>query len=289
MEHRESLATADFEQPSQARIYDYLLGGSHNFAVDREAARVLISMVPEVPLIAQANRAFLRRAVRFLVAAGVRQFLDIGSGVPTAGNVHEVARQVAPDARVVYVDIDPVAVAEGRQILAGDDQTVVLQEDARRPERIIGNPAVRGLLDFDRPVGLVLASLLHFIPDADDPQAVVAALRDAVVPGSYLAVSHITATNQTATGQTGTGQTATGQPLVATKLAATKQAATFAIPRPPGALDGFFAGFDLVAPGLVPVERWRPDPTADPTARPVSGDAAGGELSCLHAGVGRRS
>jgi SAM-dependent methyltransferase len=289
MEHRESLATADFERPSQARIYDYLLGGSHNFAVDREAARVLISMVPEVPLIAQANRAFLRRAVRFLVAAGVRQFLDIGSGVPTAGNVHEVARQVAPDARVVYVDIDPVAVAEGRQILAGDDQTVVLQEDARRPERIIGNPAVRGLLDFDRPVGLVLASLLHFIPDADDPQAVVAALRDAVASGSYLAVSHITATGQTATGQTETGQTATGQPPVATKLAATKQAATFAIPRPPGALDGFFAGFDLVAPGLVPVERWRPDPTADPTAGPVSGDAAGGELSCLHAGVGRRS
>jgi SAM-dependent methyltransferase len=290
MDHRESLATADFERPSQARIYDYLLGGSHNFAVDREAARVLISMVPEVPLIAQANRAFLRRAVRFLVAAGVRQFLDIGSGVPTAGNVHEVARQVVPDARVVYVDIDPVAVAEGRQILAGDDQTVVLQEDARWPERIIGNPVVRGLLDFDRPVGLVVASLLHFIPDADDPYAVVASLRDAVVPGSYLAVSHITAT----------GQTATGQPPVATKLRATNHAATFAMPRPPAALDGFFAGFDLIAPGLVPVERWRPDPAADPTANlladaaggsitgPVSGGTAGGESSCLYAGVGRR-
>jgi SAM-dependent methyltransferase len=274
MERRESLATADFERPSQARIYDYLLGGSHNFAVDREAARALISMVPEVPLIAQANRAFLRRAVRFLVAAGVRQFLDIGSGVPTAGNVHEVARQVAPDARVVYVDIDAVAVAEGRQIVAGDGQTMVLQEDARRPERIIGHPAVRELLDFDRPVGLVLASLLHFIPDADDPAAVVASLRDAVVPGSYLAISHITAT---------------GQPQVAAKVAATDHAATFAIPRPPAALDAFFAGFDLADPGLVPVERWRPDPAADPIVGPVSGGTAGEELSCLHAGVGRRS
>ena len=155
MDRLESLATADFERPSQARIYDYLLGGSHNFAVDREAARVLISMVPDVPLIAQANRAFLRRAVRFLVAAGIRQFLDLGSGVPTAGNVHEVARQLAPDARVVYVDIDPVAVAEGRQILAGEDRIVVLQEDARRPERIVGHPAVRELLDFDRPVGVL--------------------------------------------------------------------------------------------------------------------------------------
>jgi SAM-dependent methyltransferase len=274
MEQHDSLATVDFERPSQARIYDYLLGGSHNFAVDREAARVLISMVPEVPLIAQANRAFLRRAVRFLVAAGIRQFLDIGSGVPTAGNVHEVARQVAPDTRVVYVDIDPVAVAEGRQILAGDDRTVVLQEDARRPERITGHPAVRELLDFDRPVGLVLASLLHFIPDADDPQAVVAALRDAVVPGSYLALSHITAV---------------GQPGLPPKVAAADQAGTFAMPRPPAAVDGFFAGFDLVAPGLVAVEQWRPDPATGPVAGPVSGGTAAQELSCLHAGVGRRT
>lgn len=282
MERRDSLATADFERPSQARIYDYLLGGSHNFAVDREAARVLISMVPDVPLIAHANRAFLRRAVRFLVAAGIRQFLDLGSGVPTAGNVHEVARQVAPDARVVYVDVDPVAVTEGQQIMAGDEQTVVLQEDARRPERIVGHPAVRGLLDFDRPIGVVLASLLHFIPDADDPYAVVAALRDAVAPGSYLAVSHITAT---------------GQPRVAAKVAAADQQALFAIPRPPAALDGFFAGFELVAPGLVPVERWRPDPSADPVSGPLSGPVpdplpgtgADGELSCLYAGVGRRT
>jgi SAM-dependent methyltransferase len=274
MERRESLSVADLERPSQARIYDYLLGGSHNFAVDREAARVLISMVPEVPLIAHANRAFLRRAVRFLVAAGVRQFLDIGSGVPTAGNVHELARQAAPDARVVYVDIDPVAVAEGRQILAGDDRTVVVQEDARQPERIVGHPAVRGLLDFDRPIGLVLASLLHFIPDADNPQAVVTALRDAVVPGSYLAVSHVTAV---------------GQPKIPAAAAAADRAGIFALPRPPAALAGFFAGFDLVAPGLVPVEQWRADPAADPIAGPVPGGTADEELSCLYAGVGRRT
>ncbi|HVQ90742.1 MAG TPA: SAM-dependent methyltransferase [Mycobacteriales bacterium] len=269
MESLDSPAAADFERPSQARIYDYLLGGSHNFAVDREAARALISMVPDVPLTAHANRAFLRRAVRFLVASGVRQFLDLGSGVPTAGNVHEVARQLAPDARVVYVDIDPVAVAEGRQILAGDEQTLVLREDARRPERIVGHPAVRGLLDFDRPVGLVVASLLHFIPDADDPQAVLAVLRDALAPGSYLVLSHITAA---------------GQPQVAAQFAASEQAAIFAMPREPGAVHGFFAGFDLVPPGLVPVERWRPDPTTDPVA-----GVTPGELSCLYAGVGRRN
>lgn len=274
MDSAEPLTTVDFERPSQARIYDYLLGGSHNFAVDREAAHALLSMVPEVPLIAQANRAFLRRAVRFLVAAGIRQFLDIGSGVPTAGNVHEVARELADDARVVYVDIDPVAVAEGRQILAGDDQTVVLQADARQPEQIVGHPVVRGLLDFDRPVGLVLASLLHFIPDADEPRAVVAGLRDAVVPGSYLAASHITAV---------------GQPGLPPKVSEADRRGIFAIPRSPATLAGYFTGFDLVPPGLVPVERWRPDPAADPVAGPVPGGTVTHELSCLYAGVGRRT
>jgi SAM-dependent methyltransferase len=273
MDGHDALATADFDQPSQARIYDYLLGGSHNFAVDRAAAQALISMVPEVPLIARANRAFLRRAVQFLVAAGVRQFLDIGSGLPAADNVHEVARQVAPDARVVYVDIDPVAVAEGRQILAGDERAAVVRADARQPKEILDHPAVGELLDLDRPVGLVLASLLHFIPDSDDPQAVVATLRDAVGPGSYLAVSHVTAV---------------GQPRLPPTVASVDRAGVFAIPRPPAAVAGFFAGFELVAPGLVPVERWRPDPATDPIAGPVSGGTADEALSCLLAGVGRR-
>ncbi|SRR6266545_501257 len=260
-------ASIDLERPSQARIYDYLLGGSHNFAVDREAARQLIAMVPDVPLVAQANRAFLRRAVLFLVDAGIRQFLDIGSGVPTVGNVHEVAHRAAPESRVVYVDVDPMAVAEGRQILAGNDRTTVIEEDARRPERILTHPAVRELIDFGRPVGLLLASLLHFIPDADDPAAIVAALRDAVAPGSYVVISHVTSDSR---------------PTASTAVAAANQhSAMFASARTSAEVERLFAGFELVEPGLVPVEQWRPEP--------ANGRRDGREPLCMHAGVGYKT
>jgi hypothetical protein len=261
------IALIDVEQPSQARIYDYLLGGSLNFAPDRQAARQLITMVPDVPLIAQANRAFLRRAVRFLVGSGVRQFLDIGSGVPTRGNVHEVARAAARESRVVYVDIDPVAVAHSRQILAGDDQTVVLQEDARRPEHILRHPDVRRLLDLTRPVAILLTSVLHFIPDSADPAGIVATLHDAVAPGSYLALSHITGAD-CARGEAGAARADTRGGL-------------FASPRRLAEVERFFAGFDLVAPGLVGVRQWRPEPADDIGADP--------EQVCMHAGVGRKS
>src|SRR6266516_3206987 len=143
--------TIDIDRPSAARIYDYALGGLHNFAVDREAARETFAHMPDLPLLMQANRAFLRRAVQFLAGVGVRQFLDIGSGIPTVGNVHEISRQLAPDTRVMYVDIDPVAVAHSRAILAGDPLSGVLQEDLRRPDRILTHPVVRGLIDFSQP------------------------------------------------------------------------------------------------------------------------------------------
>jgi SAM-dependent methyltransferase len=258
--------TIDVERPSQARIYDYLLGGSLNFAADREAAARLIAMVPDVPLVAQANRAFLRRAVRYLVQTGISQFLDIGSGLPTRGNVHEIARQVASDSRVAYVDIDPVAVAHSRQILAGDDRIATIQGDVRRPEDIMGHPDIRGLLDLTRPVAILLVSVLHFVADSDDPADLLGRLRGAVAAGSYLVVSHVTSGDRSdgAAHPTRDGQ----------------RSDIFAKPRTRAEVERFFAGFDLVEPGLVPVDRWRPE-----APEQVRDDSV---LSCMHAGVGRK-
>src|SRR5262245_20986097 len=168
----------DTERPTAARIYDYLLGGSHNFAADRDMAHKAMIMMPDVVLQAQANRAFLSRAVAFLAQSGVRQFLDIGSGIPTRGNVHEVAQKIAPDSRVVYVDIDSVAVSHSRQILVDNDRATVIQEDFRNWEAILDHSETQKMLDFDKPVGLLLVALLHVIPDADDPHAIVARIRD---------------------------------------------------------------------------------------------------------------
>jgi S-adenosyl methyltransferase len=265
MEPQELTVGFDLQRPSQARIYDYLLGGSHNFAVDRAAARQLIAMVPDVVLVAQANRAFLRRAVQFLIGTGIRQFLDVGSGVPTSRNVHEIAQGAAPESRVVYVDIDPVAVADGQRILAGNERATVIREDMRRPEHILGHPEVRGLIDFTQPVAILLVSVLHFVADPDVPAAILATLRDAVPSGSYLALSHVTAD---------------AQPEAAAKVAGTNEhAATFAMARTAAEVERFCAGFDLVEPGLVPVERWRPE---------CPEDLDGRELLCMHAGVGRK-
>src|SRR3954453_11111194 len=153
----------DVERANVARVYDALLGGTHNFAVDRDVARNLATIAPGFRDVARANRALLGRAVRFLAEAGIRQFLDIGSGVPTEGNVHEVAREVAPDSRVVYVDIDPVAIAHSESILAGEDKAAVIEADFREPETIIDHPKVARLIDFEQPVGLLLVAVLHFI------------------------------------------------------------------------------------------------------------------------------
>jgi hypothetical protein len=266
MEPLDTIASIDVDRPSQARIYDYLLGGSFNFTADREAAHQLIAMVPDVPLVAQANRAFLRRAVRFLVGAGVRQFLDIGSGIPTRGNVHEIVQVAAPQSRVVYVDIDPIAVVHSRQILAGDDRTIAIQEDARYPERILGHPDVQALLDLTRPVALLLVSVVHFIPDADDPAGIVARLRDALAPASYLALSHVTSD---------------GQPSVPAGPPPGVRSDTFARPRRRADVERFFAGFDLVDPGLVPVEHWHPDVPG--------GNGDNLPPLCMHAGVARKA
>jgi SAM-dependent methyltransferase len=252
----------DIEQPTAARAYDYLLGGSHNFAADRELVRKAIAVMPDLVIQAQANRAFLYRAVSFLVESGVHQFLDIGSGVPTRGNVHEVAQKAAPDARVVYVDIDPVAVGHSRYILAGNELTAVVQEDLRNGESIVANQDVQRLLDFDQPVGLLLVAILHVIPDEDDPYGIVARLRDALAPGSHLAIAH------------GTHES---RPDEADQLAQlSRQTPTPMATRTRGEIERFFNGFTLVEPGLVWAPLWRPESPDDVPDHPEnSGNYAG--------------
>jgi S-adenosyl methyltransferase len=257
----------DIERPSQARMYDYLLGGSHNFAIDRAAAQQGIAVMPDMALQVQANRAFLHRAVRFLTDAGIRQFLDIGSGIPTLANVHEVAQKSAPDARAVYVDLDPVAVAHGRHILADDDAAVVIQEDLRRPEAILNHPEVRALLDLDQPIALLMLAILHVIPDSADPASIVARLRDGLPSGSYLAISH--ATDESL------------PDVWAHLVELSKQTPTPVTPRSRAQIERFFTGFELVPPGLVWAPLWRPQATDEVGERP--------ERSSNYVGVGRKS
>jgi SAM-dependent methyltransferase len=237
-------AELDLDRPNAARMYDYYLGGSHNFAVDRELAGKVLEAWPDMPRAAQANRAFLRRAVRFLVGRGIRQFLDIGSGIPTVGNVHEIAQAAAADARVVYVDIDPVAVAHSRAILAGDDQTAAVQADGRDPEALLAAPAVTGLLDLSRPVGLLMVALLHFVLDDGDPRGILARYAARLAPGSWLVVSH------------GSSDTA---PAVVTMERLYRRTATPVQLRSRDELAELLADVDLVEPGIEFLPAWRPD------------------------------
>jgi trans-aconitate methyltransferase len=235
----------DVTVPNVARAYDYYLGGYHNFAVDREFVARVEAAMPGFSYAAHANRAFLGRAVRWLVDAGIRQFLDIGSGIPTLGNVHEVAQQAAPDARVVYVDIDPVAVAHGRAILADNPYATSIEADLRRPAEILGHPEVLQLLDFSQPTAVLLMAVLHFVPDSDDLGGIVARLRDGLAPDSCLAISHITAS-------THSRQIEEVRRLYQHTL-------TPGLPRTPRQIKKLLAGLDLVEPGLVQVDDWLPD------------------------------
>ncbi|MGW0365795.1 SAM-dependent methyltransferase [Streptomyces sp. NPDC002990] len=247
----------DISVPSVSRIYDYYLGGSHNFEVDRQAARRAMEFMPGLPKIMQANRAFMRRAVRHAVAEGVTQFLDIGSGIPTFGNVHEIARAASPEARVIYVDHDPVAVAHSQAVLGGDDRTGVVAADLRKPQDILTDPEVGRLLDFDRPVALLLVAVLHFLEDADDPYAAVAELRDALAPGSLLILTHASFE---------------GIPLTEEVAGGTVQVyrdiRSPLVMRDRKQISRFFDGFEMAAPGLVSMPDWRPD-------RPGAGAGAG--------------
>ena len=237
-----------------ARVYDYWLGGRHNLVADREVAEAMATLDPWIPAACKANRAFLGRAVRFLAAGGIRQFLDIGSGIPTAGNVHEVAQAAAPETRVVYVDRDPVAVTMGRRLLAGNDRAAVVQADVRDLDAILGDPATGRLIDFGQPVAIMLVAVLHFVLDADEPYAIVRRLRDIAVPGSYLVVSH-------ATSQGNQALAAAAERIYNTR-AADGQA------RSRDQIAGFFGGWELAEPGLVYAPQWRPDSPGDVPADP---------------------
>ncbi|GAA4002896.1 SAM-dependent methyltransferase [Allokutzneria multivorans] len=246
----------DLTKPSTARVYDYYLGGSHNFAVDRRQAQQAIELWPELPSSMQANRAFLRRAVRYCVSRGVRQFLDIGSGIPTVGNVHEIAQRADAGCRVVYVDVDPIAVAHSRALLAesGTRHTATVQADLRDPDRVLDDPAVRELLDFTEPVALLMVSTLHFISPEDEPAALIARYSGVLAPGSPLVISH---------------GTADGRPDRATaheKLY--HRTGTPIWMRSAAEITGFFDGFRMVDPGLVYLSEWRPDSPDEEWERP---------------------
>ena len=248
-------AGIDLDRPNAARMYDYALGGSHNFAVDRAMVEKVEEMMPGASLVAHVNRAFLHRAVRFLLAAGVRQFLDLGSGIPTVGNVHEVAQAIDPRSRVAYVDVDPVAVAHSRTILVDNEYATAVHGDARRPADILADPEVTRLLDLTQPVAVLLIAVLHFVPDADDPAGLVAQLYDRVAPGSYLAISH--------------GCPDDNPTAAASVRQAYQQTATPLTLRTRPEVERLFDRFELVEPGVTGVTAWRPEATerAEPERR----------------------
>lgn len=246
----------DVRRPSVARVYDYYLGGSHNFESDREMAKRIVEMSPSAIPVARANRAFLRRAVRFCFDAGIRQFLDLGSGIPTAGNVHDIAQRLDPASRVVYVDIDPIAVAHSTAILAGNDDAAAIQADVRDPESILGHPEVERLLDLDRPVAVLLVSVMHFIPDTDDPMAIIAALTDAVVPGSYLVFSQASFGDATQAAGADSDRLDSAKELY-------RRTATQLTIRSRADIEDLLSGWQLVEPGLTNLSLWRPESPDD--------------------------
>jgi SAM-dependent methyltransferase len=256
-------ARIDTGTANPARIYDYLLGGKDNYPADRQAAEAILAVAPQARQGAAENRAFLQRAIGYLAEAGIRQFLDIGTGLPTRGNVHEVAKQVTPDARVAYVDNDPVVHTHASALLADNHTTVAVLADLRDPDAILDHPTVRAVVDLTRPVAVLLVAVLHFLPDHDDPARIVARLRQAMAPGSFLVISHATADFH---------------PELAAKVTKIyRQASAPLVPRSRSQIQRLFDGFDLVEPGLVQPAAWRPD--GEGSGSP----SAGG----FYAGVGR--
>ena len=241
--------------PNPARIYDYFLGGKDNFPADREVAEQVVAIAPVARDIVEDNRAFLRRVVRHLAGqAGVRQFIDLGSGLPTRGNVHEIAQAVAPDARVVYVDNDAMVVTHSRALLAGDN-TAAIEADLRDPDSVMRHPEVRELIDFDQPIALLLMAILHFVPDDEDPYGIVARFRDALPAGGYLALSHGTRDIPARPDMSPEAMAEMGAKVERLYQLTTASLVT----RTHAQVERFFDGFDLLDPGLVEIQLWRPD------------------------------
>jgi len=236
----------DVKVSTSARVWNYWVGGKDNFAADRELGERTLQAYPNLIYSVRANRAFLARSVRFLVAeAGIRQFLDIGTGIPANNNTHQVAQRIVPDSRIVYVDNDPIVHVHANALLTGSGTTSIVLADLREPETILAHPKVRALIDFGRPVALLLVAIMHFIADRENPDRILAAFRAALPVGSYLALSHATADFR---------------PVAAQHAAAVYDQATSPVTlRTRAQIAAFFDGWDLVEPGLVQVPLWRPD------------------------------
>jgi S-adenosyl methyltransferase len=262
--------SVDVSVPNVARMYDYWLGGKDNFAADRQAADKMLAVLPDIAEVVRDNRSFIGRVVRFLAAeAGIRQFLDLGAGLPTQDCVHEMAQAIAPDARVVYVDNDPVVCSHGQALLGPRDRVGFVHGDLRRPAEILRHPEVLAKLDLSQPVAVLCVSALHFVPDEEKPHQIIAGYRDALAPGSYLAITHgITAAtpdddpDQIVESVTNVYQNASAQMHV----------------RPVREIERFFDGFEILDPGVVWMASWRPDPGTRPAGRANS----------LYGGVGRK-
>ncbi|MGH3964415.1 MAG: SAM-dependent methyltransferase [Pseudonocardiaceae bacterium] len=253
--------------PNAARVYDYQLDGSHNFAADREMAKKILQVVPSARDSCRIQRSFLRRAVLFMVDSGIRQFLDIGSGIPTVGNVHEIAQRADPACRIVYVDKESVAVAHSELLLAGNDRAAVIQANLRDVEDVLDHPQTTRVLDFDQPIGLLMLWVLHFIPDSWDPVGILARYRDRLPPGSYLALSH--------------GMTGSNLAGLTEVLQLYRNILEPAYFRSYEEVLRLFAGFELVEPGLVGSAFWRPSGPGD-----ISDNA---EMNTtFYGGVGRK-
>ncbi|GIF70895.1 SAM-dependent methyltransferase [Asanoa siamensis] len=252
---------ANDKPATAARIYDYHLGGTHNFPADRAAAQAITEMFPFVPLLARNNRAFLGRAVRYLASQGITQFIDVGSGIPTEGNVHEIAQEIVSEARVVYVDIDPIAVSESLDLLAGNDNATAIRADLRDPQAILDNAQLRKIIDFDQPVGLLMVAVLHFVADDADASRSVTELLRPLVPGSHLVISHGSAE----------GMQRDLTNLDSAQDVYKRDTATPFVLRDRAQVGSYFEGLDLVEPGVVWLPEWRPaagDPQ-DFTDRPT--------------------
>ncbi|MBP2474278.1 SAM-dependent methyltransferase [Crossiella equi] len=256
----------DVSKPSAARVYDYFLGGGYNFAVDRAFAQKLLEVSPTFAGVCQHNRSFLRRAVLHMLDNGIRQFLDIGSGLPTTGNVHEIAQAVDPSSRVVYVDNEPVAIAHSELMLKDNDRAVILHADVRDPDWILGSPQTRELIDFREPVGLLMVALLHFVPPEDQPEAFLRRYRDALAPGSFFALSQGTEERQ--------------PPEVHKIKALYNNSPNKVTTRTSAEITAFLGDFEVLEPGLVFTPEWRPEVPSDVPEQP--------ELAGFYAIVGRK-
>ena len=259
-------ADVDTQVPNVARVYDYYLGGCCNFATDREFAQDILQGFPEARDFAIANRRYQGRAVRYVSQQGIRQFLDLGAGIPTVNPTHEVARSINPDARVVYVDNEPIAVAHSELMLVGDEHATVVQADLRKPQQVLKMPAIRDMLDLSQPVAVMILAMLHFVPGDEDPAGIIAEYVDALAPGSYLIISHATAE----------GPIGERVAVAAEKYAATKLPGHL---RTRDQVAELLRPVELVEPGIVWTAAWRPE---DPE------DAVDAEKSVAYAAVGRK-